>query len=154
MGKFFIRMAVSLWASRLFFSVERLTLFRANAANFQVLFYLPVYFQSVRGDSAIVSGVYTLPFVCFYSVGSFLSGYWISKTGRPLVMEIAAPLIALIGVVLFYEMDISTSKAWYVGAQIPFGLGIGLGIQAPITALQALTKPSEVAAIVGILFSE
>lgn len=47
----------------------------ANCANFQVLFYLPIYFQSVRGDSAIMSGVYTLPFMSFYALGSLLSGF-------------------------------------------------------------------------------
>jgi hypothetical protein len=126
----------------------------ANCANFQVMFYLPLYFQSVKGDSAIMSGVYTLPFVCFYTVGSLLSGAWIGKTRLPIAIEIVSPLLALIGAVLFYEMEVNTSKAWYVGAQIPFGLGVGLGNQAPVTALQAFAKPTEVAATVGIIFSE
>jgi hypothetical protein len=126
----------------------------ANCANFQVMFYLPLYFQSVKGDSAIMSGVYTLPFVCFYTVGSLLSGAWIGKTRLPIAIEIVSPLLALIGAVLFYEMEVNTSKAWYVGAQIPFGLGVGLGNQAPVTALQANAKPTEVVATVGIIFSE
>jgi hypothetical protein len=46
----------------------------ANCANFQVLFYLPIYFQSVKCDSAIMSDVYTLPFMCFYTLGSIISG--------------------------------------------------------------------------------
>lgn len=126
----------------------------ANCANFQVLFYLPIYFQSVKGDSAIMSGVYTLPFVCFYALGSFLSGLWISKTRLPIAAEIVSPLLALIGAILFEQMDIDTSKAWYVGAQIPFGFGIGLGNQVPVTALQSFSKPAEVAATMGIIFSQ
>lgn len=125
----------------------------ANCANFQVLFYLPIYFQSVKGDSAITSGVYTLPFVCFYALGSILSGIWIGKTRLPIAAEIVSPILALIGTILFYQMDINTPKAWYVGAQIPFGLGIGLGNQAPVTALQAFAEPAEVAATMGIIFS-
>jgi hypothetical protein len=125
----------------------------ANCANFQGLFYLPLYFQSVKGDSAIMSGVYILPFVCFYALGSTLSGVWISKTRLPFAAEIVSPLLALIGTILFYQMEINTSKAWYLGSQIPFGLGIGLGNQAPVTALQAFAKPTEVAATVGIIFS-
>ncbi|KAL1874403.1 hypothetical protein VTK73DRAFT_329 [Phialemonium thermophilum] len=125
----------------------------ANCANFQVLFYLPLYFQSVKGDSAIMSGVYTLPFVSFYALGSFLSGVWISKTRLPIAAEIASPLLALIGTVLFYRMDSDASKAWYIGAQIPCGFGIGLGNQVPVTALQAFAKPAEVAATMGIIFT-
>jgi hypothetical protein len=131
-----------------------LTPARANCANFQGLFYLPLYFQSVKGDSAIMSGVYTLPFVCFYALGSILSGAWIGKTRLPIAMEILSPLLALIGAIFYYKMEIDTCKAWYVGAQIPFGFGIGLGNQAPVTALQAFAKPTEVAATVGIIFSE
>lgn len=128
--------------------------FSANCANFQVLFYLPIYFQSVKGDSAIMSGVYTLPFVCFYALGSMLSGAWIGKMRLPIAVEIVSPLLALVGAILFFYMDVDSTKAWYIGAQIPFGLGIGLGSQAPVTALQALAKPSEVAATMGIIFSE
>jgi hypothetical protein len=126
----------------------------ANCANFQVLFYLPLYFQSVKGDSAIMGGVYTLPFVCSYALGSILSGFWIGKTRLPIAAEIVSPLLALIGTILFSQMEINTSRAWYVGAQIPFGLGIGFGNQAPVTALQAFAKPTEVAATVGIIFSQ
>lgn len=129
-------------------------MFRANCANFQVLFYLPIYFQSIKGDTAIMSGVYTLPFVCFYATGCFLSGAWIGKTRLPIVAEIVSPLLALVGAIILYEMDINTSKAWYVGAQIPFGLGIGLGNQVPVTALQSFSKPEHVAATMGIIFSQ
>jgi MFS transporter, DHA2 family, glioxin efflux transporter len=101
-----------------------------------------------------MSGVYTLPFVSFYALGSLLSGFWISKTRLPIAAEIASPLLALIGTILFYRMDIDTSKAWYVGAQISFGFGIGLGNQVPVTALQAFAKPAAVAATMGIIFSE
>jgi hypothetical protein len=120
----------------------------ANCANFQVLFYLPLYFQSVKGESAIMSGVYTIPFVCFYALGSIISGVWTGKTRLPIVAEIASPLLALIGTILLYRLEIDTSKSWYIGA-----LGIGLGNQVPVTALQAFAKPTEVAATIGILFS-
>jgi hypothetical protein len=38
-------------------------------ANFQIMFYLPLYFQSVKGTTAIMSGVYNLPTVAFFSLG-------------------------------------------------------------------------------------
>ncbi|KAF2679053.1 hypothetical protein K458DRAFT_394200 [Lentithecium fluviatile CBS 122367] len=101
---------------------------------------ISIYFQSVKGDSAIMSGVYTLPFI--------------GKTRLPIAAEFVSPLLALIDTILFYQMDINTSKAWYVGAQIPFGLGIGLGNQATVIALQAFAKPAEVAATMGIIFSQ
>lgn len=40
------------------------------------------YFQSVRGDSALLSGVYVLPYVVVLSLVSALTGLIIAKTGR------------------------------------------------------------------------
>lgn len=40
------------------------------------------YFQSVRGDSALLSGVYVLPYVIVLSLMSALTGLIIAKTGR------------------------------------------------------------------------
>lgn len=44
------------------------------------MFYLPVYFQSIKGQSAIMSGVYTLPFLAFFALGAVSSGATIGKT--------------------------------------------------------------------------
>lgn len=52
----------------------------SNSAFYQVMFYLPVYFQSIKGQSAIMSGVYTLPYLAFFAVGAVSSGTLIGKT--------------------------------------------------------------------------
>jgi len=38
------------------------------------MFYLPIYFQSIKGNTAITSGVNTLLFLAFFGVGAMLSG--------------------------------------------------------------------------------
>ncbi|CAI7654479.1 unnamed protein product [Penicillium pancosmium] len=110
--------------------------FIANLANFQILFFLPIYFQAVHDMSAIKSGVNCLPFMAFYTCP----------------IEFGSGLIAVLGATLIYCIDVKTSKAWYIGARIPFGLGIGLGNQVPVTALQGFATPETVAATMGIAF--
>ncbi|KAK5807057.1 hypothetical protein VI817_001315 [Penicillium citrinum] len=126
--------------------------FVANLANFQILFYLPIYFQAVHGMSAIKSGVYCLPFMAFYTFGAVLSGMLVGKTRFLQPIELGSALIAVLGGALIYCIDVDTSKAWYIGAQIPFGLGIGLGNQVPVTALQGFATPETVAATMGVAF--
>ncbi|KGO53669.1 Major facilitator superfamily domain, general substrate transporter [Penicillium expansum] len=126
--------------------------FIANLANFQILFYLPIYFQAVHGMSAITSGVYCLPFMAFYTCGAIVSGGIVGKTRFLQPIEFTSGLIAVLGATLIYCIDVDTSKAWYIGAQIPFGLGIGLGNQVPVTALQGFATPETVAAITGVAF--
>ncbi|KAJ6019309.1 hypothetical protein N7522_001376 [Penicillium canescens] len=124
----------------------------ANLANFQILFYLPIYFQAVHGMSAIKSGVYCLPFMAFYTCGAIVSGMIVGKTRFLQPIEFISGFIAVLGAALVYRIDVDTSKAWYIGAQIPFGLGIGLGNQVPVTALQGFATPETVAATMGVAF--
>ncbi|KAM0814766.1 hypothetical protein AB5N19_00557 [Seiridium cardinale] len=42
--------------------------------------------------------------------------------------------------------------AWYIGAQIPLGFGVGLANQVPITTLQSFAKPEDLASTMGIVF--
>ncbi|KAL4811310.1 major facilitator superfamily domain-containing protein [Aspergillus unguis] len=124
----------------------------ANLGNFQILFYLPIYFQSVHGTSAIMSGVYSLPFMAFYTLGAILSGMIVGKTRLLQPIELISGLIAVLGAALIYCIDMDTPKAWWIGAQVPFGLGIGLGNQVPVTALQGFATPETVAATMGVAF--
>ncbi|KAF7341522.1 putative HC-toxin efflux carrier TOXA [Mycena venus] len=122
-----------------------------NLANFQVLFYLPIYFQSIHGQSAITSGVNNLPFMAFFAMGTMLSGVLIGKTRLLQPYELIGGLLAVAGAALLYTLDTSSSKARYLGPQILFGLGIGLGSQVPMTAAQSFSKPEDMAPITGVM---
>ncbi|KAJ6448342.1 putative MFS transporter [Mycena sanguinolenta] len=122
-----------------------------NLADFQILFYLPIYFQSIHGQSAIASGVNSLPFMAFFAVGTMLSGFLIGKTRLLQPYELIGGLLATAGAALLYTLDTGSSKARYLGPQVLFGLGIGLGSQVPMTAGQSFSKPEDVAPITGIM---
>nr|E1ACQ6.1 RecName: Full=Efflux pump notK; AltName: Full=Notoamide biosynthesis cluster protein K [Aspergillus sp. MF297-2]ADM34144.1 efflux pump [Aspergillus sp. MF297-2] len=123
----------------------------ANLANFQVLFYLPIYFQSIHGQSAIASGVNSLPFMAFFAAGSMLSGFLIGKTRLLQPYEFASGVLATVGAALLYTLDIDSSKARYIGPQVIFGIGIGLGNQVPMTALESFSKPEHIAPTTGVM---
>ncbi|EED13803.1 efflux pump antibiotic resistance protein, putative [Talaromyces stipitatus ATCC 10500] len=122
-----------------------------NCAEFQVLFYLPIYFQSVHGQSAIASGVNTLPFIAFFALGSMMSGGIIGKTRIFQPFLLAGGLLATVGAALLYTVELKSSKARYLGSQVIFGFGIGLGCQVPLMALQSFTSPEDVASVTGII---
>jgi hypothetical protein len=44
------------------------------------MFYLPIYFQSIHGQSAITSGVNNLPFLAMFATGAMFSGFLVGKT--------------------------------------------------------------------------
>lgn len=118
------------------------------------MFYLPIYFQSVHGQSAIMSGVNSLPFLAFFALGAMLSGIVIGKTRLLQPYQLVSALLMTAGMALLYTLDINSSQAWYIGAEVLFGFGLGFGNQVPMTAVQGLSKPEDVASSTGIMMSK
>ncbi|KAH8658108.1 MFS gliotoxin efflux transporter glia [Xylariales sp. PMI_506] len=123
----------------------------SNLPNFVFLFYLPIYFQSIHDQSAIESGVNTLPFLAFFSVGALLSGHLVGSSHYLQPYQLLSGLITTAGAGLLYTLNADSSKARYLGPQVLLGLGIGLGNQIPMTALQSFSKPEHVATTTGIM---
>ncbi|KAK2758259.1 dynein heavy chain [Arachnomyces sp. PD_36] len=121
------------------------------AALYQVMFYLPIYFQSIHGQSAVTSGVNTLPFLAFFALGAVVSGAAIGKTRYTQPYELLGALIMTAGMALVYILDVDSSKAMYIGAEVLFGFGIGISNQIPMTAVQGFSKPEDVPSATGIM---
>ena len=101
-----------------------------------------------------MSGVNSLPFLIFFAVGAMLAGTIIGKTRLLQPYELISALLMTAGVALLYTLDIDSSHARYIGAEILFGFGLGFGNQIPLTAVQGLSKPEDVASSTGIMFSK
>lgn len=126
----------------------------SNAAMFQILFYLPIYFQSIHGQSAIRSGVNSLPFLGFFAFGAMLSGGLVGKTRLLQPYQLASALVMTAGMALFYTLEVDSSQARYIGPQVLLGFGLGLGSQVPMTAVQGFSKSEDVAPATGIMLSK
>ncbi len=83
-----------------------------------------------------------------------LSGFLIGKTRLLQPYEFASGVLATVGAALLYTLDIDSSKARYIGPQVIFGIGIGLGNQVPMTALQSFSKPEHIAPTTGVMLSK
>ncbi|RMZ39429.1 MFS transporter [Aspergillus flavus] len=121
------------------------------AALYQVMFYLPIYFQSIHGQSAVRSGVNTLPFLAFFALGAVVSGGVIGKTRYTQPFEFVGALIMTAGMALIYILDVNSSQAMYIGAEVLFGFGVGICNQVPMTAVQGFSKLEDVSSATGIM---
>ncbi|KAK6064598.1 major facilitator superfamily transporter [Seiridium cupressi] len=122
-----------------------------SGTYFVVLFYLPIYFQSVFDLSPIGSGVRNLPFIILLTIAVTLQGPVLTKIGyfTPL-MAIGAGLTA-IGCGLFYILQVDTSVGKWVGYQIFTGLVIGMTFQTTLTIVQS-TSTSEDMSSTAMIF--
>ena len=93
---------------------------------FITIFYIPLYFQFVRGESAIRAAVDLLPFL-FTSVSAMLiSGRLITSFGYYKLWFIAGSSLALIMSVCLYTTEMDTSHGKIYGYLILGGVGTGL----------------------------
>ncbi|KAL1855510.1 hypothetical protein Plec18170_004230 [Paecilomyces lecythidis] len=94
-----------------------------GAALFVALYYIPLYFQFVHGDSGIMSAVRLLPFVCFYVVTILSCGYLMPKTGYYMVWYLVSGAFMLIGASLMYTVGYDTAPSKIYGYSILLGVG-------------------------------
>ncbi|KAK5674768.1 hypothetical protein LTS10_012504 [Elasticomyces elasticus] len=107
-------------------------------------YYLPLYFQAIRGATPILSGVYLLPTALALAFCSIGTGVFIKKTGSFLPPIYLGMFLLTLGYGLFVDFDASSSWAKLIIFQLIAGFGIGPLFQAPIIALQAHIKPRDI----------
>ncbi|KAK7613426.1 major facilitator superfamily domain-containing protein [Phyllosticta paracitricarpa] len=108
-------------------------------------YYLPLYFQAVRGESPIMSGVYILAFAVSLSIVSAGTGIFIKKTGLYQPCIWFGLTVMTLGYGLFIMIGANTSWAKIIIFQIVAGIGVGPNFQSPLIALQAHVNPRDIA---------
>ncbi|KIA75776.1 hypothetical protein HK57_00390 [Aspergillus ustus] len=124
----------------------------AQAGSFFVMiYYLPIYFQAIRGRSAILAGVQNLPFILGAMAAAFGAGVLISKTGLSTPVLVAGAAVATLGCGLCYTFTHTSPPARWIIYQVIAGLGLGGALQVPVIIAQvsvpAADLPSATAAM-------
>ncbi|KAF3935063.1 hypothetical protein ABW20_dc0107973 [Dactylellina cionopaga] len=109
-----------------------------GAAFFTDVYYLPIYFQSVKGSSATKSGIQVLPILLSCVLTSIISGGLITALGFYTPFLIGGMVLFAIGAGLITTFDVDTNSAHWIGYQVIAGLGVGVGFQVPILAVQTV----------------
>ncbi|KAE8379042.1 major facilitator superfamily domain-containing protein [Aspergillus bertholletiae] len=117
--------------------------FCLNASFIIFTYYLPMWFQSIKGVSATKSGIMNLPTVLAVVIFSITSGGLVGALGYYTPFMIIAPVIAAIGAGLLSTLQMDSSNATWIGYQILYGVGVGCGLQQPIVAVQGALAPAD-----------
>ncbi|KAL0089330.1 major facilitator superfamily domain-containing protein [Phycomyces blakesleeanus] len=115
-----------------------------------MLYYLPVYFQVVRHDTAMWSGIRLIPMQMIVCTVSTSTGFLISKTGRyrPLLSIGLALLSLCLGLLSLFDKNTSWSRVY--GFTIIGGLGMGCMFASSVIALQAAVEKKDIAVVTGL----
>ncbi|KAL2127329.1 hypothetical protein VTI74DRAFT_10898 [Chaetomium olivicolor] len=120
-------------------------------AYFVVIYYLPIYFQSIDDSSPTESGVRNLPLILSVTAATIIAGAVISATGVAAPVAVGGAGIATIAAGLLYTLDIGTSTGKWVGYQILGGIAWGAAFQVPIMIGQATAQPDDISSVTAII---
>jgi EmrB/QacA subfamily drug resistance transporter len=133
------------------FSGATLIAISAFAALSGFLLLNTLYLQDVRGYSALLAGLYTVPMAVMTIFCAPLSGRIVAGRGPRLPLLLAGPCIAVAGFMLT-QLTATTSMIWLIVAYVIFGIGFGL-VNAPITNTAVSGMPRAQAGVAAAIAS-
>ncbi|GJJ78623.1 hypothetical protein EMPS_10982 [Entomortierella parvispora] len=123
------------------------SLFFSGMSFFGILFYLPIYFQVVKGEDATVGGLETVPFVFGIVITSISSGIWVLKRGSYHFFPAVGNIFFTVGAALCIIFDKDTKRVVTIFVLLICGLGMGFTMQSSTLAVQAAVKPKYMATV-------
>ncbi|RAL07885.1 MDR family MFS transporter, partial [Aspergillus homomorphus CBS 101889] len=116
-------------------------------------YYLPIYFQSVRGKSALVSGVNLLPNILCQLVMAVVSGVLTSKLGYYLPWGVLGAILDAVGNGLLSTLGPHTSVPRWAGYQalVGFGRGAISQIRKPMIAIQNNVTENDISTAMAMM---
>jgi EmrB/QacA subfamily drug resistance transporter len=124
-----------LFANRVFTAASAIG-FVVGFAMFGALTFLPLFFQDVKGISAVQSGVRLFPLMGGLLVASIGSGLLVSRWGRYKVFPVLGTALMTVGLYLMSLIGPATGS-WVMAAyMVVFGFGLGLILQVLTVAVQ------------------
>lgn len=125
--------------------------FCVGSSMMTLVYYVPIWFQAIKSVSAIRSGIDTLPLILSLVVASITAGILVQKLGYYVPFMIANSIIMSIGAGLITTFTPSTNHPKWIGYQIIFGLGLGLGMQQANLAAQAVLSRRDASTGVALI---
>ncbi|KAI9713859.1 MAG: hypothetical protein M1820_000589 [Bogoriella megaspora] len=107
------------------------------------IYYLPIYFQAVKGTTAEESGIRLIAYLVSNTVASIIAGGAITVIGYYVPFTWVAAVLFTIGCGLLTTLKVDSSSGIWIGYQILTGFGSGIGIQVPFTAVQVVLSAKD-----------
>ena len=98
--------------------------------------YIPIWFQAIKGTTATQSGINNLAMILAQVIGVLVSGGLTTALGYYNPFMLASPVFMSIGAGLMTLFALDTPTGKWIGYQILFGIGTGIGFQQPLIAAQ------------------
>ncbi|KAI1382026.1 putative efflux pump [Hypoxylon crocopeplum] len=127
----------TIWSSSLF-------AFGIGSGFFIMVYYIPIWFQSVQGVSAVDSGIRNLPMLISVVVFAMGAGVLVTIFGYYAPFMVLGTVLMSVGGGLLSTWKPDTTSGLWIGYQILFGAGVGMSMQQPLMAVQTVLDIKDV----------
>ncbi|RIB16270.1 major facilitator superfamily domain-containing protein [Gigaspora rosea] len=122
-------------------------------AFFALLYFVPLYFQVIKSESATTSGLELLPLILSIVIMAISAGQLVSRTvffsyGA---ICIFGSILMIVGSGLTITFSENSSRGQIAGYLLVSGLGIGLILQMTVLAGQGIVEHKSLAAVTSLL---
>jgi EmrB/QacA subfamily drug resistance transporter len=125
------------------FRAASVVTFCLGAALFGAMILMPLYFQTVRGEDAINTGLLLIPQGIGGGVGMVLAGRFTDRLGAGRT-SLLGGLILVAGTIPFVMVAAGTSFVLMGAAMVVRGIGVGLAIMPAMTAAFSVLSKDQI----------
>jgi MFS family permease len=111
------------------FSLTMALTFLTGLAMFGAMTFLPLYQQTVQGESPTISGLALTPMMVGVTITSIFAGQVTTRTGRYRIFPILGGAIMGLGMFLLAHLGIGTTRLTSALFYVVLGLGMGFLMQ-------------------------
>ena len=109
-----------------------------------IFFFISIWFQAIKHASALRSGIMTLPMILGLVIMGITAGILTKKIGYYTPWMIVSSVLTPIGAGLMTTFTPHTGSPKWIGYQVLFGMGLGVGNQQPSVAAQTVLSRKDV----------
>lgn len=127
-------------------------MFLLSGGLMSVVYYLAVWFQAAKDDSAMHAGISTIPLVLSLVIMSIVAAVCTEKIGYYVPAMLLSPILCSIGAGLLSTLSPSSGHNAWIGYQLLYGFGIGCGFQTSNLAAQNILPRADVPLGLALMF--
>ena len=115
------------------------------------IYYVPLFFQFTKGDTALKAAVRLLPFIVLFVFFVMFAGGLLPVFGRYAPWYFPASVLMIVGGAFMYRVKSSTHTAAIYGFEVLIAVGVGLIFQTGYNVAAAKVDPVDVPASIGFI---
>lgn len=119
-------------------------MFTSAGAMMTIIYYLSLWFQTVRGDSPMDAGIHSIPLILALVITGILAAGLTQRIGYYVPVMLLGPIPASVGAGMLSTLTSGAPTSHWMGYQVLYGVGLGFAFQSTSLIAQTVLPRKDV----------